>query len=98
MNGRMKDQDEDEVQAPEVGGGNDNRVMFFSYEKYDLMELRKNLDEQDRMRGTEDSFNYWEERINDYMKEENPEGPMIISNSGVAHEDLRVIGKARVLT
>ena len=98
MNERMKDQDENELDGPEIGGGDGNRVKFLNYEKYDLMELRKNLDEQDRMRGTEDSFNYWEERIEDYMKEANPEGPMIISNSGVAQQDLRVIGKARVLT
>ena len=98
MNERMRDQDDDEVRAPEVGGGDDNRVKFLNYEKYDLMELRKNLDEQDRMRGTEGSFNYWEDRIEKYMKEANPEGPMIISNSGVAQQDLRVIGKARVLT
>ena len=96
MNERMKDQDENELDGPEIGGGDGNRVKFLNYEKYDLAELKNKLDELDRMRGTEDSFKYWSIRIQDYMNESNPEGPMIISNSGIAQQDIQVIGKARV--
>ena len=98
MNERMKDHDENEHEAAEIGGGDGNRVKFLNYEKYDLLELKNKLDELDKMRQTEDSFQYWNMRIQDFMNEANPEGPMIISNSGLAQQDIQVIGKIRVLT
>ena len=78
-------------------GGDSNRVKFLNYEKYDLQQLKNDLDVLDKDRGTEDSFRYWSDRIQDYMNEAKPEGPMIISNAGVAGQDIRVIGKLRVL-
>ena len=63
---RMKERDDNEVEAPGVNAGDENKVKLLSYNKFDMKDLIEAVRKVDKERGygdKDDSVAYWRQVV-----------------------------------